>query len=715
MVISPSGETAYIATNTYILPQQTEEKILKQWSLLLDIPLHNLIQQPTMPQDTKKDKEPQQSQKSLPNLVAIKSSATEETFYYPSSLIFVSSSSRLQPTAMAGMNGLFGFNQGFSEDLGDKWQRWAWNDKISNYWDYVCPRDTITTAVLDTLSHENHGSNGMINLLQKAISEPVIASPLMATKSVATPGSACQRNDAGSGTMTPNSSVIDEDDGTSQQFQQPQHQLQQRNKARYQTGLSLVDFAMSHFAIPNLEELPDYPEPLPIIQHPVEAESKSAGNTLTLPNGNHTITKDATHTVSSSTYQSPQMPNLELDSFGIVDNMDVDSMVLDMPNRWNDHDMNDLDDYNLGVTEEDFDFFESEPVPPQRAMPVATQPVFDATFANTMNLDDLMEEQTTLEDFDTAFDIKKEIMPLDDKEEDLASLDHSVTPLQVGMSQQDTFTNFQKQQDLFSDQQQQQQQLQLQQHYEQQQSFVPPQFAPIKIDYAVNNAKYIEGGKFTYTPAPKSKRKGSNYQPDYVPIIRKKKSERRKSSKLLTESIENDNNLLTSLEQPTPHIAVASSNQSLITESETSSSEESSSDESEDEALRVHRVWKSVLRAQEKYLKKITLLGPWRSIDPVSVDNMVMDYDSPFARTIASSVIHNHSQRQGNETEDLKALDYLCQQAVMGGYPFSGGIESMSSNGFEANEGESAKVLVARRRNLLQKFNGGKYTENLSS
>jgi hypothetical protein len=115
-----------------------------------------------------------------------------------------------------------------------------------------------------------------------------------------------------------------------------------------------------------------------------------------------------------------------------------------------------------------------------------------------------------------------------------------------------------------------------------------------------------------------------------------------------------------------------------------------------------------VLRAQDKYLKKVTLLKPWRVAERASVDRMVMDYDSPFARTVASSVICKSSQKEMNENEEYKALDYLCQQAIMGGYPFSGGVESMSSNGFEANEGESTKVLVARRRNLLQKFNGGK-------
>lgn len=754
VVISPSGETAYIATNSYTLPKQTEENILKQWSLLLDIPYTNLIQQSYSQKQEQHQKqrakdESQQMQKDLPNLVAIKSSAVDETYYYPSRLIFISSSSRLSPTALSGMNGLFGFNQGFSEDLGDKWHRGAWNENISNYWEYACPRDITTNTILDTLSQDHSGSNSMINLLQKAINEPVIASPLMATKSVATPGSAYQRNDASS-TMTPNSSIMDEDDGTPQQYQQPQQQLQQRNRAKYQSGLSLVDFAMTHFAMPPSEELPEYPEIIsaPVIQNSVATDAvPNAGGKTNLVNGNNisTIPTHPTDThnnsiAGNSTYRSPQMSNLELDAFGIVENMDVDSMVMDMPNRWIDDGMGDLDSLDFGVTEEDFDFFESVPTP---AVPVAvsaplpaTQQVLPSTldtkselgheFSNDMLLGDLIKQEVTADDFASAFD-QKEILSLDEKQQqrildtdmDISSLDNSVTPLQVGMAVAFNNSHLQQQQQLQQQQLQIQQQQQQQQqevliwnrqnHSDQQHLFVPPQFAPVQMDFAVNDAKYNDGGKFTYTPAPKSKRKGSDYQPDYVPIIRKKKSERRKSSKMLIDTIEKDNKALTLIEheEGTPHISTVSSSQTS-SETEDSSSEESTSDQSEDENLRIHRTVRAVSRAQDKYLKKVTLLKPWRIVGDISIDQLVMDYDSPFARTIASSTIHKGSRKEMNENEDIKALDYLCQQAVMGGYPFSGGIESKSSNGFEANEGESTKVLVARRRNLLQKFNGGR-------
>lgn len=711
-----------------------EENILKKWSLLLDIPYANLIQPTQRDKQQKKQNESSQ-EKSLPNLVAIKISALDETFLYPARLIFISSSSKLSPTAMAGVNGLFGFNQGFTEDLGDKWHRWAWSEKISNYWEYACPRDTTTTTVLDTLSQENN-NHSMTNLLQKAINEPVIASPLMATKSVATPGSAtCQRNETNI-SMTPTSSVNEDDDPMTQSYQQPQHQLQQRSKARYQSGLSLVDFAMTHFAMPNnnMDDFPEYPELIhdnststPTLHHPTikmneNGQQHNQKMNHALINSNHihanksmlNISNDivmntsTTNTASNSTYQSPQIPNLELEAFGIVENMGVDNMVLDMPNQWAGDGMDDLDSFDFGVTEEDFDFFESGPAPVAPTTTLLTTVKSEHTFAeNDLILNNLINPEESFNNFETnqlaSLNEKQQQDILDTDMDDSHEL--SVTPLEVSLpSQHDHFTF-----------QQQQEQLMIQKQHEHHQLFVPPQFAPVKMDFAVNDAKYINGGKFTYTPdLPKTKRRGSDYQPDYIPLVRKKKSERRKSSKLLQDTIQNDQKSLSIIEDA--HGSTHSLSSTSVSSTEESSTEEEeeeegySENESEDEASRVSRTFKALCRAQNKFLAKFTSASPLISLKKkLSLEKMVMDYDSPFARTIASSVIRLDPKKYQDlcTNEDFQALDYLCQQVVMGGYPFSGGIESMSSNGFEANEGESAKVVVARRRNLLQKFNGG--------
>jgi hypothetical protein len=137
-----------------------------------------------------------------------------------------------------------------------------------------------------------------------------------------------------------------------------------------------------------------------------------------------------------------------------------------------------------------------------------------------------------------------------------------------------------------------------------------------------------------------------------------------------------------------------------------SSSGSSYENDSEDDANKAARTMKALLQAQDNYIQQL-IDQPTSYKKAAMLNQVIMDYDSPFARTVASGFIRLPNVTFNfDDHEETVALDYLCQQAVMGGYPFSSGIECMSSNGFEANEGESSKVIVARRRNLLQKFNG---------
>lgn len=497
-----------------------------------------------------------------------------------------------------------------------------------------------------------------------------------------------------------------------------------------------------------------------------------------------------TTTANNSTYQSPQMPNLELDAYGsMVESMDVDNMVLDIPNRWTDDGMDDLDTFDFGVTEEDFDFFESSgpASAPAAAVPLASMPAqpppnaMDATTTLTPHDPLLLMQEIKPEDMDITSDFDVTLMDLDQKQQqvildtDLDSQpnDLSLTPLQVGIAQHDPFNTHS------NDQDQKPSPLPLPPQpaaaaataaasYDyHQQLFVPPQFAPIKIESVVNDAKYIQGGKFTY-PAqdnqPLTKRKQStDYRPDYVPVMRSSKKNKRKSSKLLLlDTINKENKPLELLDgmmmmmtqeiQPLhakSSTTITSSSSSLENDDDddqedTSSSEHSSgssteeddddeekeeqdeqeqeeayedhqgdyNDTNEDMSTKITRTMKSLSIAQSKFVGKLTRIdgttSPLEAMkNKADVDQIMMDYDAPFARAVTDSVIRVAGARtEVNELEETKALDYLCQQAVLGGYPFSGGIEAMSSNGFEANEGESAKVVIARRRNLLQKYNG---------
>ncbi|KAI8637914.1 mediator complex subunit 13 C-terminal-domain-containing protein [Parasitella parasitica] len=832
VIISPTGETMMIANNAQPLSPQIEEMILKKWSLMLDIPYTRLIQCPPGPNASNQQQQQQQQQQpkqpaaqQLPNLVAIKSTTSvDESYYYPSCLIFLSSSSRISPNAMAGVNGLFAFNQGFSEDLGDKWQRWAWGERISNFWEYACPRESTTTVVLDTLSLDN-GQNSNAGLLQKAINEPVIASPLMVTKSVATPGSATGIQRTETSTPSSSSNTCDDDDQqlSLNQHQQSQQQLHQKSKPKHQAGLSLVDFAMENFSMPNSTDdlveypilpnhasvanqpnlpndnhnqpgmqqqqqqqhqqqyMPQQPQQQPQQQHPLQQELHNV-------NPNHSnMAAVSNNVVNNSGYQSPQMTNLGLDAYEMVESMDVDSMVLDMPGRWGNDGMDDLDSFDFGVTDADFDFFESSgPTTTAPAPPQSTALLDDANILNEIPKDDLLQDVQP-DRVDVASEFKQDLMDLDRKQQqDMLDTDldqqqqhdMSVTPLQVSMAQHDQFDSNK----VFEHIKQEQGAYlppppppPVQPQYYQQQLFVPPQFAPIKLASVVNDAKYIQGGKFTYpaqdTPLSSKRRQNKDYRPDYIPLVRSSKRNKRKSSKmLLLDTINKENKPLELFEHPNSNneqqitsepASIQSIQQQISSSPEGGEDEEEKEEEQEQEqelgeeeeeeeesslggdsseedddddqdvdnesnhdyddghsaedyndediSSKITRTMDSLSLAQSKFVGKLTRLDADTETmkTKTNVDQIMMDYDSPFARSVTDSVIRVAGARIDiNELEETKALDYLCQQAVMGGYPFSGGIEAMSSNGFEANEGESAKVVIARRRNLLQKYNG---------
>lgn len=704
-----------------------EESILQKWSALLDIPYNKLLQSNEITQCHTKTNEAIQ-QNILPNLVAIRSSTVEEAFYYPTRLIFVSNSSRLSPTAIAGMNGLFAYNQGFSEDLGDKWNRWAWSERISNYWEYVCTRESTAAVVLDSLSHDTGTITTNGTLLQRAINEPVTASPLMAAKSVATPGSAARKDIS---TPSSGSAQIYDDDMTQDHQSMPSNQHYQRHKARYQSDLSLIDFAMSNFALPNnTEDLVEYPimnvhDPSQhhLQQQVQQTPYQSHDNNLYPSNDVKTLQNntpmDIVNTGNKSTYQSPHMSNLELEAFGIVESMDVDNMVLDIPNRWGDDGMGDLDNFDFGVTEEDFDFFETSG--PVASIPANSATVLSVPMTSMDNSNNglINEDPNAIlhkqEDFDVNLfdDQQKVLMDLDEKLVLDNNQDISVTPLQVGMDQHEPFDmeTF----DPNSEQSfQQADKFIAMQPFDdvQQQLFVPPEFAPVKISSMVNDTKYINGGKFTYIPELyKTKKKNTEYRPDYIPNL--KNTSRRKSSKLLKQPKEEVSNFRIEPQDDSDNINDKKPNSDGMSEDSdddsiysSSSSGSSYENDSEDDANKAARTMKALLQAQDNYIQQL-IDQPTSYKKAAMLNQVIMDYDSPFARTVASGFIRlPHVTFNFDDHEETVALDYLCQQAVMGGYPFSSGIECMSSNGFEANEGESSKVIVARRRNLLQKFNG---------
>ncbi|KAG2227271.1 hypothetical protein INT45_008515 [Circinella minor] len=275
------------------------------------------------------------------------------------------------------------------------------------------------------------------------------------------------------------------------------------------------------------------------------------------------------------------------------------------------------------------------------------------------------------------------------------------------------------------------------------QRFVPPQFAPIKFSEGVNDSKYSDGGKFMYMPTPKddektlvkqrNKLKRDNYRPDYVPRLRKrpriKGQQRRNGSP--TTPVQTSTSLF--MYRPTP---AASGKTSIklqttpaikeevpITTSVTNDEEDMSSDSDETSSTSTTASnysayssnksdndepdwWTVTMNTTQKIISS-QFFKRQQQRQLTNIKQMSYEFDNPFPNTTAyGSLIAKNMQDLENSQEDLRVLDYLCQQVVMGGYPFTNGITAISANGGEVPRDESSAVLVSRRRALLQRHQG---------
>ncbi|ORX47245.1 hypothetical protein DM01DRAFT_1385988 [Hesseltinella vesiculosa] len=200
VLLSPTGEQALLMPTRHSIPTKLETQILQQWSALLQIPMTNLAAP---------------SPSSLPLVSPIRI-GSGDVIYFPSRLVFVLTPTKYSPSAMAGMNGTLGYNHGLVEDLAQKWNREMWISQVLtmqsskasrhriDYWSYNNPRLHTTLTALDSLATtaiqpaSNDPNSPMLihgGVLVKAMSEPILSSPLMASKSVATPSSPLPKDD----------------------------------------------------------------------------------------------------------------------------------------------------------------------------------------------------------------------------------------------------------------------------------------------------------------------------------------------------------------------------------------------------------------------------------------------------------------------------------------------------------------------------------------
>ncbi|KAI8381278.1 mediator complex subunit 13 C-terminal-domain-containing protein [Radiomyces spectabilis] len=798
VVLSPTGEKAQLMLIRREISPSIQEQVLRQWSLLYNIPLKFLIQNMD------------HSGASFPSVVAVRSS-NHHFILYPTALIFIPVSANAVPISAAGMNGIFGYNHGQIENLGEKWSRWAWSQRVKDaakwngigpplshesrelpstqqpldFWDFTNPKYRTASTVLETLSVSDASQTQ--GALQKAIHEPVISSPLMASKAVALPSTSSVRKEAIKDTYDHMDTVE-------------------------KSELSLMDFALTHFDIDPKQVMDGY-----IYAKNANGEAETvygASNTFPLAGVNNNAA--VASPTGKSNMQTPFATSVEgsgslpgstgnevgsesmnkgdyaaqQSTVGTEPEFDLgigmDNVMMDMPStRWTDDGMADLDNFDFDVTEEDFNFFESEsstkalptkppstvqssqppppPPPPQQQPQAALETA--ASFANApvasqhddhgimlldnmpiqnlnddalnvkpedLNFDQLLNPSDAV--LDTAMDVDTAVkvepvnvdsMMADTEMHEAVTLDsNNVTP--NGDNSVTGPVIKREYHELKAVKGGDHRQWPEIIEYPMEQRYVPPEFAPVAFTAGVNDAKYCIGGKFMYMPpeteSQSRRRKSSRdtYRPDYIPVVKKRSQKKRKQNKDIVSSVKpvsrkeasapkyNEDTRAADIQNL--HAPVSEDNSSTSGSSSSSSSSEggsSSSDESytSDEEDYAEKYLETLEQVQSSFVNQ--LLGD-HQIEPKksTANQLLLDYEHPFPGTVASApsspICLNNSADEG----DFKALDYLCQQAVLGGYPFTDGLASISASGGELSEGESAKIIVSRRRDLIQSLHG---------
>ncbi|KAL0075005.1 mediator complex subunit 13 C-terminal-domain-containing protein [Phycomyces blakesleeanus] len=746
VLLSPFGDKAHISsTGTYLTPHHLQDTILRQWSLLLHIPVQHLI-----------------SPAPLPALIPVRLE-NGDLILYPSRLVYVPTSNRQSPSSIAGMNSLMGLNHGVTRDIGRIWEEWTHKDKIVNdqkvdYWSQNAAMSNVP-AVLDLMSIDIHAQQPSLTTV---LNEPVVLSTFMASK-------------AG---LSLNAT------STTQPNKESPHAL-----PHHDTKLSLSEYAKMYFTNPKKEPTPTTNDNMMVdteSNNISEATPRSLSNIHTTSHNNainNTInnTSNPPHgtsvisnytpdllftgsmdssTITKNDMSSPNDNNLSLD--------DIDQMY-DIPTgqSWGLDDTLDLDSFNMDVTEADFDFFESSPAPKppvQNSLPNKIEETSDL-----MNIDipDLHETPMSIKQdapasvdtvtntpCSTEFTAKSEQKPSINTPSSLTSTTTTAaattantvtatptptstpTTLQIPILQQTTDLQEINKKSISSS-------CPLQ-------STIPPDFAPVFFREAVNDAKYYEGGKFTYSSPHLRITKRALYSPDYIPRPKKQAvipnttlspqenaSPRQNvaitAAKFNNMRIDSESEDDVGLRRPSASAASSarsehgdidmkmrnsgngsnssSSGSSSGSDYDESDGHNSDSDSDTDSDRGSDRndqngtdpdwiEW--IQKAQQSMVYRMVNQENYKKIRK---EGQQLDYDTPFSSVVGRWKCTTDDAQDISE-RDYRALDYLCQQAVIGGYPFSGGASDTCASGGEKIEGETISVIITRHRNIMQTIQG---------
>jgi hypothetical protein len=406
-------------------------------------------------------------------------------------------------------------------------------------------------------------------------------------------------------------------------------------------------------------------------------------------------------------------------------------------NPWDTND--DLNDFNLDVTEADFDFFET-------SAPVVVAPEMTPNVLNIMSIDANSPPPPVIKEAPID-DVDMEEAMTAPKTNFTPNNDSLFTPFVISNNGTDDLSiettstidpNSSNSTPMMHHKQEQKASTSAFQHELAYKStteqFVPRDFLPVSVGTHVNDAKYCSGGKFMYVPPHLKKNKGNdtiekispllakvlkkrdfNYSPDYIPnlMATSKRKVFAKPNPIKTIGFEKpvlvskDIHMTDMYSVTKRKISVSDTDGSENSSSSSSSNSSTSSDDSDsgssdDESIHQEHVVNKRLEALKQFQKSFvnSLLKATPAPLPRSE---TMDYDTPFASKLADGIMKPIKWRQSKAME--QSIDYLCQQAILGGYPFAGGLTEISQNGGEIGT-EPAKVMAARRTNLMQVAHG---------
>ncbi|KAI9316344.1 mediator complex subunit 13 C-terminal-domain-containing protein [Dichotomocladium elegans] len=686
IITSPAGENASIVSCISEISEQAQEEVLREWSSLYNIPIQYL----------------RRHHYHHPTLVTIRTKSNA-TVLYPSALVFVPTSIRSSSTRTAGMDGIFGFNRGLTNDIGSHWSRWAWIERLKesgqeieedcrvNFWRLP----DMTSRVLEALDTANVTQQYTAFKMPDQQTSPAVDS----SNSGGIQDVNNQTPPSNSATTTRDASFITTIGGT---------------KTGTNTHLDFLMEFLSNACNSSMEEgsVEDIPEATPGLS---EASASQLAPMNNVPE-------------ALVTTHDPIEP-LNADDFGLsYDNMFTpnDQMC------WGNGPTNDnLESFDFDVTDADFEYFETAKGDSAKKSlgmdvdaPLPSRTSAAAAAAADVLLEDAFEIQGLADN--TAAEARPSAVGEEAQYHTGAShlislaspIESDVTAV-ASSSDAGGSTAVPYTVDTAASFDSRIPHIVLERTAnaaENPYRTIPRGFSPVRIIGGVDDTKYMYGGKFMYSPASdssdagaKAAREANIYRPDYIPksvLASKDEQDKAESNPtyMSTSHEEGDNSPSEDGDRSDSSSDSSSdSDNDSDSDSDSDASSSSSSDKSSHNGSQRSQD-NPLMRIQSAQMAHVRrLLGDIRNKPKRRrVMNLATDYDSAFAPSVMDIIAPEKLT-----LEDMSSLELLCRQTVWGGYPFSGAMpESMARQTEGIFFNENAESIIARYTGLIQSIRG---------